>query len=377
MKREPQLLGLSLYHALNDGSLAVFLAALPVMRLAVGLSYIEIGTILSAGLLATVLMQFVFGYLADRGHARKALVAGLVTIAIIDLIFTQAGNYWQVLFFYVLLRGAGGVYHPVSFSTIFRTLEHRSSLGFQSAFGDASIAIAMVSTGFAAETFGWRVPFYGWGIVACIGVGIFVTLTRTIHQSVGRINDEPVTNTRTKHFFILQFNGAFLQCIFATFTGFMALFLNVNLNLSPGFSALIVALWLGIGVTASFNAGRIIGFLQNERRTLAMTCTLSALALVFAFIAAEMRMWVVALILLVISGPPHFLAYPVLYGMIGITSNQRHLGLAYATNLSLSLMAGSIISYLAGYLSSIYSLSVILPVLALAAVGASVTACLL
>jgi len=53
------------------------------------------------------------------------------------------------------------------------------------------------------------------------------------------------------------------------------------------------------------------------------------------------------------------------------------LGLAYATNLSLSLMAGSIISYLAGYLSSIYSLSVILPVLALAAVGASVTACLL
>lgn len=165
------------------------------MRIAVSLSLIEIGTILSAGLLATVLMQFVFGFLADRGYVRKALVAGLVSIAVIDLVFTQAGNYWQVLLFYVLLRGAGGVYHPVSFSTIFRTLEHRSSLGFQSAFGDASIAFAMVSTGFVAESFGWQIPFFAWGIAAFIG-GRDLRYFNEIHPQICTDNSERTAKTR-------------------------------------------------------------------------------------------------------------------------------------------------------------------------------------
>jgi len=377
LPREPQLLGLSLYHALNDGSLAVFLAALPVMRIAVSLSLIEIGTILSAGLLATVLMQFVFGFLADRGYVRKALVAGLVSIAVIDLVFTQAGNYWQVLLFYVLLRGAGGVYHPVSFSTIFRTLEHRSSLGFQSAFGDASIAFAMVSTGFVAESFGWQIPFFAWGIAVFIGVGIFVTLTKSIHKSAQTIPNEQPKRGTTRDYLILQFSGAFLQCIFAVYTGFMPLFLNVNLNLSPGLSTLVVALWLGIGVTASFNAGRIIGFLKGEHRTLRIAFGLTTLAFVLAFVAASLNSWGTALVLLVLSGPPYFLTFPVLYGIIGMSTSRKHLGLAYAINLSLSLLASSAISYVAGYLSSIYSLAVILPILVLSAIGASLTMFLL
>lgn len=347
------------------------------MRIAVNLSLIEIGTILSAGLLATVLMQFVFGFLADQGYARKGLVVGLVSIAVIDLVFTQAGNYSQVLLFYVLLRAAGGAYHPVSFSTIFQTLDHRSSLGFQSAFGDASIAFAMVSTGFAAESFGWQIPFYAWGIAACIGAGIFIMLTKSMRRTLARPIHGERKSTVTRRFLILQFNGVFLQCIFAVFTGFMPLFLNVNLKLSPGVSALVVALWMGIGVAASFNSGRIIEFFKSELRTLRVAFGLTAIAFILTFVAASMNMWLVALILLVLSGLPHLLTYPVLYGMIGITSDRRHLGLAYATNLSLSYLAGSAISYAIGYLSTAYSLAVILPILALSAIGASITTFLL
>ena len=367
-----------MYHAINDGSLAVFLAALPVMRVAVSLTLIEIGTILSVGLLATILMQFVFGFLADRGYARKSLVAGLVSIAIIDLLFTQAGNYSQVLLFYILLRAAGGVYHPVSFSTIFRTMEKRSaSLGVQSAFGDASLAFAMVSTGFTAESFGWQAPFFAWGSGACAGVLFFILLTRPMHRSTTLNASEPSKHTTTKRFLILQFIGGFLQCIYAVFSGFMALFLNVNLGLSAGLSALVVALWLGIGVIASFNAGRIIEILKGEYNTLRIAFGLTALVFILAFITASMNLWLLTLILLVLSGPPHLLAFPVLYGAIGATSSRRHLGLAYATNLSLSLLAGSGISYLTGFLGSIYSLFVILPILVFCAVGASLTTLLL
>ena len=377
MSREPQLWALCLYHVFNDGSLTVFLAALPVMRVAVGLSFIEIGTILSVGLLATILMQFVFGFLADQGYARKGLIVGLVSIAIIDLFFTRAGNYSQVLVFYVLLRAACGAYHPISFSTIFQTFEHRFSLGFQSAFGDASIALAMVSTGFAAENFGWQIPFYVWGVAACIGVGVFIKLSNPLSKaSVQALRNES-HRTVTKHFLSLQFIGVFLQCIFIVFTGFMPLFLNVNLNLSPGVSTLVVALWMGIGVTASFNAGRIIGFFKSELKTLRTAFGLTAIAFILALVTASMKMWIVTLTLLVLSGLPHLLAYPVLYGMIGITSDRRRLGLAYATNLSFSYLAGSAVSYATGYLSSAYSLAVILPILALSAIGATITTFLL
>jgi len=377
MSREPQLWALGLYHALNDGSLAVFLAALPVIRVAVGLSFVEIGTILSLGLLATVLMQFVFGFLADQGYARKGLVVGLVSIAVIDLFFTRAGNYPQVLVFYVLLRAAGGAYHPVSFSTIFQTFDHRFSLGFQSAFGDASIALAMVSTGFVAESFGWQIPFYAWGVTACIGAGVFITLTKSIGRTSAQAVRSKLHGAVTRHFLILQFVGVFLQCIFAVFTGFMPLFLNVNLNLSPGVSSLVVALWMAIGVTASFNAGRIIGFFKGELRTLRMAFGITAIMFILAFVAASLKMWPLALTLLVLSGLPHLLTYPVFYGMIGITSDRQHLGLAYATNLSFSYLAGSAVSYATGYLSSAYSLAVILPILTLSAIGASITTFLL
>jgi F0F1-type ATP synthase assembly protein I len=45
--------------------------------------------------------------------------------------------------------------------------------------------------------------------------------------------------------------------------------------------------------------------------------------------------------------------------------------LAYATNLSFSLIAGSLVSYGVGYLASAYTLVVVLPILVLLAIAAS------
>jgi hypothetical protein len=86
---------------------------------------------------------------------------------------------------------------------------------------------------------------------------------------------------------------------------------------------------------------------------------------------------VVAVALEILSGVPFFLSFPVVYGIVGTTVPGKRLGLAYAANLGLSLAAGSALSYAAGYLSSIYSLAVILPLLVTTALAASVTALLL
>ncbi len=382
MKRhDRQLIALSIFHAINDGSLAVFLAALPVMRITLNLSLIQIGTLLSVGLLATVVTQFVFGYLSDIGFTHAILTGGLLSLAVVDVAFIHASDYWLVLLLYLLLRAAAGVYHPVSFSTIFRTAVNRSAaMGFQSAFGDGSLAFAMLSTGFLAESFGWQAPFLIWGLAGLFGFVAFLSIVgvRREVSSLGQPSKDTAemnpSSETTRRYVVLQFSTLFLQCLFLTFTGFMPLFLNINLKLTPGVSALVVAFWLGLGVVSSFNAGRFVEFFGDEQRTLRISFALTTLLLIAATaLLFRSEMLIPAVLLLVLSGIPYFLAFPVLYGIVGTTAPTRRLGLAYATNLSFSLVAGSAISYGTGYLASIFSLIVVLPILVGVALAASLT----
>lgn len=383
-----QLYGLSIFHAVNDGSLAVFLAVLPVMRVALGLSFVEIGTILSAGILATVVMQLVFGHIADMGQSRHVLTGGFISVALVDLMFVKGGSYAQVLLLYVLFRAAAGVYHPVSFATIFRTASNRSTaLGFQSAFGDGSIAFGMLSMGFVAESFGWQTPFLIWGIVALVGFAAFVLLMRTRKSESERRAPEVEPDRSdysdhesgiTRGMIILQLSTALVTCLFTIFSSYIPLFLNVNLQLSPGVSSLVVALWLGVGVVSSFNAGGWVSAFGTERKTaracFGLTTILLAAGTVVAF---GEGLWTVALAFLVMSGVTFFPVFPVMYGVVGGAAPKNRLGLAYATNLSLSLIAGSVASYGIGYLASIYTLTIVLPILLILSVVASLVAFLL
>lgn len=380
-----QLYAFGIFHAMNDGSVAVFLAALPVMRLGLSLSLVEIGTVLSVGLLATVVMQLVFGFLSDAGFTKRVLFAGLASLAVVNLVFIQATTYWHVLLFYVLLRGAAGAYHPVSFSSIFRTATNRAaSLGFQSAFGDASLAFAMASTGFIAEALGRRLPFIIWGIGGVVAFFVFMRLMGIRESKIVDTDPKPISiegvhqRRLSRPFLVPQLSTVFIQCLYLVFSGFMPLYLNVSLGLSPGVSALVVALWLAIGVLFTFNAGRFVAFLGSEKTTLKVSFLLTTIILTLATVLTFAKFFlVVALALEILSGVPFFLSFPVVYGIVGTTVPGKRLGLAYAANLGLSLAAGSALSYAAGYLSSIYSLTVILPLLAATALAASVTALLL
>jgi MFS family permease len=375
-----QLFALSLYHGFNDGSIALFFAVLPIIRVVFDLSLIQIGTVLSAGLLSTVAMQFVFGYLSDKGYARSILVGGLVSLALLDIAFSQAGDYWHIFLVYLVFRAAAGVYHPVGFSMIFKVTQNRASaMGFQSAFGDLSLAFAMFSTGFIAERLGWQVPFLAWGIAGVICVFVFVSLAGfhgADFKQVGPAEDlKPIQNKGiTRGYVVLQFSTVFVESLYAVFIGFIPLFLNINLELSLGLSTLVVALWLAVGVASSFNAGRFVEFFKGEHRTLTISFGMTAVMLTFATVfALKPELWIATVAMLILCGIPFFLSLPVLQGVVGTTAPRHRLGLAYAINLSLSLLAASAVSYGAGYLASVYTLVIILPLMLVTAIAASLT----
>jgi predicted MFS family arabinose efflux permease len=371
---------------MNDGSLALFTAALPVMRVAVRLDFLQIGTVLSLGLVATMLLQLLFGYLSDRGRAGPILVLGFAGIFAVDLVFPLSSVFMQVLVCYVLLRSAAAVYHPVSFSSIGRTyVENRTTaFGYQGAVGDLGLMLATFSTGILSEMLGWKVPFWVWGIFGIVAFAYFsYTLyrrrvdfyTQPVASNDDTNKDSSTSKSLKSAFAVLTMVSSVTTTGFILFTGYMPLYFNVIGGLSPAESTAIVASWIGIGVFAGLMTGRVVEKCGGEARALRIAFAVEALLFLIGIVAFSYS-WPVpwALVLgyaaIVLTGVPVFISFPAVYGLLGLRMPHKRLGLTYATSLSLGLLVASIATYSTGYLASIATIAVILPIfLVIAVVG--------
>ena len=380
------LLTLSIFHCVNDGSLALFASALPVMRVSLGLSFMEIGIVLSLGLVATMLLQLLFGTLSDQGHARKTLILGFAGIVVADLVFPISSTFVQVLLFYVFLRSAAAVYHPVSFSSIGRTyVENKTAaFGYQGAIGDLGLAISTFSTGILSQAWGWRVPFWVWGT---IGMGLFAYFAHTmirfrmsLHAQptilTSQLGNAPGNRSLRSAFATVAAVSSITTVTFILFTGYMPLYFNIAEQLSPGESTTIVALWIGVGIFAGLGTGRVVRGLGGEVKALQAMFAIETVLFLIANIPPMHLLPLPALrifrcVAIVATGLPVFVAFPAVNGLLGMRMPHRRLGLTYALNLSLGLMVASLATYVTGYIASIMSISVMPPLLLIiAALGA-------
>lgn len=353
------------------------------MRVSLGLDFLEIGTILGAGLLATMLLQLVFGSLSDRGYAAQVLVLGFAGIVLADLIFPISSAFVQVLIFYVILRSVAAIYHPVSFASIGRTyLQNKTTaFGYLGAIGDLGLTFATFFTGILSEAWGWRAPFWAWGGIGAVLFAYFATTIVRHRMSfyaqptvpVHEINDNP-SNPRSlgSAFAILALVSSITTATFILFTGYMPLYFNIIEGLSPAWSTTIVAVWIGIGVFAGFMTGRVVNKFGGEVRALQAMFAIQAILFLIANIMLHQGLpvssgAVIRRIAIGLTGIPVFVTFPAVNGLLGLRMPHRRLGFTYALNLSLGLMVGSIATYLTGYLASIASIAVTLPILLIVA----------
>ena len=382
-----RLLALSIYHCVNDGSLAIFAAVLPVMRLGLGLDFVQIGTILGAGLLATMILQILFGSLSDKGHASEVLILGFATIVAVDLIFPISSAFLEVLIFYVLLRSAAAVYHPVSFSSIGRThTENKSqAFGYQGAIGDLGLAFGTFSTGILSEMWGWRVPFWVWGTIGLIlfayfaatttryRLGFYAQPTVPASENGGYPANPGIARSVRSTFAMLTLVSSITTVSFLIFTGYMPLYFNIVEGLSPAWSTTIVAVWVGIGVFAGFITGRVVNRFAGEAKALQVMFALESVLFLIANVMLYVKLpssseSLIRHVAIALTGVPIFVTFPATYGLLGLRMPHTRLGLTYALNLSLGLMVASVATYLTGYLASVASIAVALPILLIVAV---------
>ena len=87
----------SLYHALNDGTVAVIPILFPIFKVIFNLSYTEIGIISGGGLLFSIITQFMIGRISDGENSQKLLSLGIFVISISLILLTKAQGFFSLL----------------------------------------------------------------------------------------------------------------------------------------------------------------------------------------------------------------------------------------------------------------------------------------
>ena len=159
---------ISLNHFVNDSSLYLLSSLFPVAVFALGFTTLQIGIIVAAGYLVTMVFQPIAGRLLERSGAGKLLALGmsLRALSMVMLAFTKTFELFLVPVF--ILRAGSSFFHPIGASVISKTYKGGrldSSMGIQSAFGNLGIVFAFFLSVPLYLHLGWRGPFL---LYACL-----------------------------------------------------------------------------------------------------------------------------------------------------------------------------------------------------------------
>lgn len=138
------------------------------LKEAFGVSYTELGLMMTLTFLSTLIVQVPMGFLVDRFGARVNLAIGLLIISGCHLAMGLAPSFYAIVALAIIAGGANSVFHPADYailnSSITPTKMGRafSIHTFAGHLGTAAAPTAMI---LITTQFGWR--------AALISVGIF------------------------------------------------------------------------------------------------------------------------------------------------------------------------------------------------------------
>jgi FSR family fosmidomycin resistance protein-like MFS transporter len=345
---------ISYHHACNDGTLMALVAVLPILIEEMNLSYSDVG-VLGSGLLITVVIQFFVGKASDKRFSRYLLEIGAGLMALSFVLIPLVSDFTGLFIVVIAMRVGASFYHPIGVSWITRQYQGPyldTALGIQSGVGNLGVILALGSSGFLGELFGWKTPCIAWAFLNIIAVILGLSFTKghepTPHTET-RTSSTPTSTTFRKIApiaFPIAAGGAFYQV--TTYFG------PINLTQMHGWSAgdadLMFAVWIGVGTLTSYFFGTVserFGRTGILRYGYVIGC-------VAAFILALVSAWYLILPTLIVFGAVFFLTYPALFGVASSTTDPSERGTAFGMLFGFQLGGGAIIVAICGMVSDVF-----------------------
>lgn len=354
MAKDKRLLWvISYHHACNDGTLMALVALLPILFVELDISYYEVG-LLGFGLVITVAVQLAVGRIADRAFSHYLLEAGaaLMALSFILLLFVQ--DFAQLFVAVISMRVGASFYHPVGISWITREYggaELDGALGVQSGIGNLGVIVAMASSGFLGEAFGWKTPCLLWAAMnlAAIVAGVYAVRG---HASGGNHTSRkaPISIRQTfRKMVMLTLPIATGGAIYQVTSYFGPVNLTTLHGWTAGSADLLFAVWIAVGTLTSYYYGRL-----RERfgryPLMRVGYGVSAIATLGLFFLSD---WQVTLPLLVVFGAVLFLTYPALFAVVTDATDESERGTAFGILFGFQLGGGAVVVYVTGLVADV------------------------
>ena len=161
------LVGLA--HGVSHFSQLLLAPLFPWLKDAFGVSYTELGALLTIFFVASSAVQTASGFVVDRFGPRPVLLGGLSLLGLAALGYASSTSYAMLAAWAVVAGVGNGVFHPVDYTLLNRKV-HKSRLGhaysahgITGTLGWALAPALMVPTALA---FGWRAAMFSGAAVA-------------------------------------------------------------------------------------------------------------------------------------------------------------------------------------------------------------------
>ncbi len=171
-------------HMLSHAYFLVLPTLFPLLKVALGLSYTDLGLALTAFGLAAGLGQVPVGFVVDWLGGRWLLIVGMAVqgtaIALIGLV----DAYWQILALMAVAGLAHTVYHPADYAILTATVDRGRlgrAYGVHAFTGNLGFAIAPVFMVTVSELWHWRAAF-----VAIGAIGLLVAVVLLLYSDLLR-----------------------------------------------------------------------------------------------------------------------------------------------------------------------------------------------
>jgi MFS family permease len=290
-------------HALTHWYPATFFLLLPLIGKELGLSYAEIGTILTVQYFAGAISNIPGGILVDSTGRKGLLMAlSLFWVGFPYLLMGFTSAYWMLLACAALVGIGNNLWHPTAIPLLGQRFPERRGLvmSFHGMGGNVGDAVAPLAAGALLMIFTWRQV-----VVVNVIPGIFMAVIILLY--LGRLQEGTEAGKarsgqggselkvvlaglgqllRNKTLLLLSLGAAFRSMTERALLTFLPVFLAQQMGFSPAW----VGGWLFALQMAGFLAAPIGGYLSDQmgrRRIIMSSMAMTGVVLVFMAVAGH------------------------------------------------------------------------------------------
>jgi len=301
--RSRELWLITIGHALTHWYPATFYLLLPIIGNELGLSFSQIGLIMSCQFVASAVANVPGGVLVDTVGRKGLLMAvSLFWVGFPYLLMGFAHSYLLLLACVTLVGIGNSLWHPTAIPTLARRFPERKGfvLSLHGMGGNAGDAIAPLVVGALLAVFTWREVVMMNVVPGLVMSALILALLGTLQLTAGKKTAQTQEKgqslaeylkglralTRNRTLLLLSTSGAFRSMTQNSLLTFLPLYLAREL----GYSAAVVGMAMFALQAAGLAASPVAGHLSDRlgRRSVLMgTMAMTALVLVFMAFAGQ------------------------------------------------------------------------------------------